>query len=456
MLLIAALCSCWFIAAMAQPDEPAVQFDTCSTLDAGSSIVGNQQLLDTAHSAILFELNTNTMVYSWNPDQSVDPSGMNKIMTALLALEQGDLEDQVLVSNVALSSVEIGALTVGLAVGEEMTLEDLLYCMMVGSANDAAAVIAEHIAGGQAAFVDLMNQKAVEIGCTNTVFMNPSGLSHENQRTTARDLAKITAAALEQEEFLRFFSATEHTVAATNKSQERALVTTNHMMTTETMGNFFDERVTGGKTGAFTTTDRSLICTAQSGDAKYLSVVMSAQGEKGTTTSPYANFRETSVLLEQGFSKFSSRRLLTSDLVLERFEVTNGENDLAVSASSEVHVMMPKDMNEADLTYRCIKTDAGVSAPISAGQVVGTVQVWYGSLCVTQGELVAMHGVAQPGTYNVAVEKTPLATDDASSSNTAITIILIPVGLILVIGIVIILYRKRNRNAYRKQGKRRR
>ena len=136
--------------------------------------------------------------------------------------------------------------------------------MMVGSANDAAAVIAEHIGTSQGAFVGLMNQRAKELGCENTQFMNANGLSHEEQYTTARDLAKITEAALHNEIFVELFSAIKYTVPATNKSEARELVTTNHLMSTETVRNQFDERVTGGKTGALNTTDRSLICTAES------------------------------------------------------------------------------------------------------------------------------------------------------------------------------------------------
>lgn len=442
--LISFLCIFSSLSCFALPGYAVEQFESCATLDAGSSVAGNQQLLDTAHAAILYELGSDTMVYAWNPDQMLDPSGMNKIMTALLALEHGNLNDCVTVSNVALSSVEIGALTVGLVSGEEMTLQDLLYCMMVGSANDAAAVIAEHIAGGQAAFVEMMNKKAQELGCNNTVFMNPSGLSHESQHTTARDLAKITAAALEHETFQEFFCAAEYRVAATNKSQERHLVSTNYMISSETVKNFLDERVTGGKTGAFSTTDRSLICTAESGDARYLSVVMSAQGSKETTLSPYANFRETGALLDYGFNNYSLRRLLTKDQVLDRFDVIDGENDVAVSSASEVYMMMPNDMDEAEISYRCIKNGSGISAPVTVGQSVGAVQVWYGAMCVTQGDLIAMHGVNRPETNNLPINTEFVAKTNGDRGNAVLIAAITILVLILVAGCVLVIRRRRN------------
>jgi D-alanyl-D-alanine carboxypeptidase (penicillin-binding protein 5/6) len=220
---------------------------------------------------------------------------MNKIMTALLAIELGNPETVVTVTRKALNSVEIGAMSAGLKVDEQITLRDLLYCMMVGSANDAAAVIAEHISGDQDQFVALMDQRAAELGCTGTRFMNANGLSHEQQYTTARDLAKITKAALEQELFVELFTAVNHTVPATNKSEARELKTTNYMMSKESVKTEFDKRVTGGKTGALTTTDRSLICTAEQGDSRYLSVVMSAKGTvSGHAVTKFGNFADNS------------------------------------------------------------------------------------------------------------------------------------------------------------------
>ena len=194
--------------------------DSCMTLDAKIALAGNSQLLPTAQAVVLYAPDSDTMLYSWNADQELDPSGMNKIMTALLALESGELEAMVSVTSTALNSVEIGAMSAGLRAGESLTLRDLLYLMMVGSANDAAAVIAEHISGSQAAFVTSMNQRAKELGCTKTYFLNPTGLSAEGQYTTARDLAKITAKALKMEAFVELFSAVEYTVPASDTTRE--------------------------------------------------------------------------------------------------------------------------------------------------------------------------------------------------------------------------------------------
>lgn len=425
---------------LAEPEQATGLVTGCSTLDAQSSLAGSQKLLDTAKSAVLYELGSDTLIYGWYPDEPVDPSGMNKIMTALLALERGDPDRVVTVSSAALSSIALDAKKIGLQSGEEMTLRDLLYCMMVGSANDAAAVIAEHIGGAQDPFIAMMNIRAKELGCTNTMFMNPSGLSDERQYTTARDLAKITAAALELESFQEYFSAVSYTVPATNKSEERKLLTTNYMMSAESVAGYVDERVTGGKTGAFSSLDRSLICTATKGDVTYLSVVMSAQGEKGADGAAYCSFMETAALLDHGFDHYSLRRILSEGVVLEQFAVQDGENNLAVTPASTVYSMMPNDLGEAQITYRCIKSDRGIVAPVSPGQSVGTVQVWCGSLCVSESDLVAMHAVERPGVYNVSIP-TSAAPEEAPAWQSILIVTIVILAVLLVLGMVVFIRR---------------
>ena len=394
--------------AFALPEAGTPAMQGCLTLDAQVPIHSGEQIQETAEAVILYELNSDTLVYSWNPDEPVDPSGMNKLMTALLASELGQPESLVTVTREALNSVAIGAVSAGLKSGEILTLEDLLFLMMVGSANDAAAVIAEFIGGSQAGFVELMNQRAAELGCTNTKFQNPHGLEHEDQHTTARDLAKITEAALENDLFLRLFSAVEHTVPATELSEERRVVTTNYLMSKETVRNQFDERVTGGKTGALSTTNRSLIATAESGECRYLSVVMSAKGavtSNGLSVVKFGSFEETRALLDHGFSQYAIRQVLHDGRTMEQFSVNGGENDVVVRPAQTLVAALPMELNPLDIRYRCTALE-NLSAPIKTGQAVGTVEVWYQSICVGQCDLVAMYGVAVPGTNSFLVQPT--------------------------------------------------
>ena len=432
LLIIAVLLAGLMVPAMAQEDaaiSPAVTAG-CSTLDAQKPLKSDEQLLKTAKAVILYELDSRTLVYAWNPDEELDPSGMNKIMTALLALEQGDPEAEVLVSSEALNSVESGSVSARLESEERMKLKDLLYCMMVGSANDAAAVIAEHISGSQSAFVELMNQRATELGCKNTRFMNPTGLSHEDQHTTARDLAKITEAALQIDMFVELFSAKKYTVPATNLSEERNILTTNHLMSKETIRYKFDERVTGGKTGALSTTDRSVIATAESGGMRYLTVVMSAKAtfsEDGQSLVTFGNFEETRELLNHGFGQYITRQLLSKDQVVGQFPVSGGENDIAANPSEALTVILPGDMKESEVSYQCIGRSNGVSAPVKRGDVVGTAEVWFQSICIGHCDLVAMYDVNEPGIYNI-----PLTPNIKPASE-------FPWGTVLLISVIIVL-----------------
>lgn len=371
-------------------------------LDAQKPLGGSEKLLDTAKAAILYELTSSTMVYAWNPDEAVDPSGMNKLLTAIVALERGDPEDVVTVSRTVVQSAAlIGSVSAGLKYGEEITLKDLLFCMMVGSANDAAVVIAEHIAGTEEQFVEMMNLRARELGCENTHFVNASGLPQQGQYTTARDLAKITVAALENELFTQMFNAVNYTVPATNKVGERYIKTTNYLTSKETVKTQFDSRVIGGKTGALSTTDRSLICTAEHSGKRYLVVLMSAQGTvtaDGLSVKTFGSFEETRALLDFGFKEFSFRQVLHAGQVLEQFPVTGGENLVYAGSAMELYSTLPVTVQPEVVSFRCV-LNTELKAPLEAGQVIGTAEVWYRDICVGTTDLVAMHPVRSEGTH---------------------------------------------------------
>lgn len=441
-LVVATVLTVVLPAAALASDSPAIA-SGCVTLDAQQSLKGNEKLLDTAKAVILYELDSQTMIYAWNPDQRLDPSGMNKLMTALLALELGDPDAVVTVTRMALSSVAIGSVSAGLKADEQITLRDLLYCMMVGSANDAAAVIAEYIGGNQENFVALMNQRAQTLGCENTNFMNANGLSHEEQYTTARDLAKITAAALENEIFVELFSAVKYSVPATNKSDAREVITTNYLMSKETVRNQFDQRVTGGKTGALSTTDRSLICTAEQDGQRYLVVLMSAKGTvtaNGLSVKTFGSFEETRALLDHGFSGYERMQVLHKDQVMDQLKVNGGENDVIGTPARDVTVCLPVDAAVSDVVYKCMPDSGALKAPLEKGQVIGTIEVWYRDLCVAHSDMVAMFAVAQPGVNNIPLK--PSASADMGGTVLfwgLIGVLAVVVLILLAVGVLLIM-----------------
>lgn len=183
----------------------------------------------TSAGAVIMENSTKTVVYSKNPDEPYDPSSAVKVMTALIALENSQLTDQVTFTDTGLASISPGSLNIQAKSGEILTMEQCLYAMLLTSANDAAAQVAEQVGGGSIdAFVQMMNQKAQALGCANTVFTNPTGLSDPNQHTTPRDLALIMQAAMANETFRTISSAASYSIPATNVTGTSRSLTNNY------------------------------------------------------------------------------------------------------------------------------------------------------------------------------------------------------------------------------------
>lgn len=389
---------CLLIGTLSAPALAVNDGVSCHTLQADIALDSSGKKLETAKAVILYELSTDTLVYGYNADKQINPTGLVKLLTVLVALENGDMEEMVKVRQSTLNTVAVGAVSAKLKSGEEISVRDLLYCIMVASANDACAVIAAHIGGDQAGFVEMMNAKARALGCTASNFTNAHGLTDESQYSTARDLAIITKAALENPTFREMFGLTAYTVEATNKSDQRNLKTTNNMMR-DNLANY-DSRVTGGKPAAATTVDRSMICTAQVGTAEYLCVVMNTKGEvteDGLAIVRYGIFEEMSALLDYAESGFEIRQILDDSQAMYQYDVIGGENAVVLRPSRDVFVVLPKDCdaNKLGFTNR-VDADA-LSAPVTMGQKLGSLTISYGNLMLGSCELLAMHAVAAQG-----------------------------------------------------------
>lgn len=381
----------------------------CRSVDAAKAIGGSEALAD-VKAALVYERTTGTLVYSYNIDDLIYPSSMVKLMTALVALEQGDPDAVVTVTRSALDSVAIGSVSAGLVRGEEITLRDLLYCMMVASANDAAAVIAEHIGGSQSGFVALMNEKAEQIGCTGTHFSNAHGLHDEQTYTTARDILRLLNYCLANEKFKTLFEAVNYTVPATNLSPERYIITTNYMMSKEYKKNYFDERVTGGKTGATDAAGRCLAVTAKVGDMELVAIVMGAKAtyaSDGLSLTKFGSFEAMDTLLDYVQSGFECRQLFYEGQVIAQYSVDGGSNNAVTTPVSDGFCVLPKGITAEELVFQYDRNVEGLKAPVEKGQAIGTIEVWYGNICLANTVLAAMNGVSE----YVAYEEPKSTTD---------------------------------------------
>ncbi len=436
LLVLTVLFGCISLAVFAEDTAPEQADMTvtqgCHSVDATSAYLGPQQLTDNVATAIVYEVNSDTLMHAWHADDKVYPSSLVKIMTALLAVEKGDLQAIVMVEQDALDSVPYYAASADLEAGEEMTLSDLIHCMMVGSANDAAAVIADHISGSQTAFVEEMNTYARSLGCTATQFTNPHGLHDENQFTTTRDIARILVKAVKNADFLTYYNTDYYTVPATNRSEQRELATGNLLINTDDFDLYFDSRVKGGRTGVDEDGFRCLATVAEDKGMQIITVVTGSKSifaEDGNTQH-YGSFKETSVLLDACFTGYQVAQVLYEGQALKQLPVANGENEVVLASKESAYAVLPEAATAADLTYRYADKTELLSAPVEKGAVLSNVQVWHGGFCIAQADLSAMS----------MVRAVPVQTDDNSTGLNSSFVTALIIVFSIVGGLVLLLF----------------
>ena len=386
--------------------------------------------------ALLYELDTETMVYSYNADAKLYPASVTKVMTCLVALEMcEDFNEVVTVSEEIAAAIDPTGSGIDLVAGEEMKMIDLFYALMVETANDAASVIADHVAGSEDAFIRKMNQKAEQLGCEMTHFNNVHGLHDEEHYTCARDLAKIMIAALENETFCELYSATSYTIAATNKSEERKMYTTNYLISKATTQDYYDDRVIGGKTGFTTPAGRCLVTVAEDNGMRFLCVVLGAEikyGEDGWTVLTYGNFEQTEGLLDFGFDNYMPTQVLSYNQTLGQFDVENGSSAVQGMVREETDTVLPALSDMSSVRYEYVLDGETLTAPIREGQPIGVVRVWYQTKCLAQQELYAAVSVEKTATTVAGSSVDPASPVEGGSSlwHIILVVILVLLGLI--------------------------
>lgn len=352
-----------------------------------------------AKAAALIELNSHCIVYGYELDKRIYPASLTKIMTCMLALEFGNLDDTLTVSASALENLSEYGSTAGLVEGEQISVRELLYCIMVSSANEGANVIAEYISGSTEDFVALMNRKADELGMTSTHYANAHGLHNEDHYTTVRDLSVLATWAWQNPQFREFATTTTHIVPATNKSDERTLHTTNYLTSTEMENRYYYDKAKGVKTGFTTPAGACLISTASEGDLSFMSIVCGCEiliDNDGKDLD--MRFVETKKLFEYGFEAFTHVQVLADTAMLDQPAVQNaeGRDHVVVHAKDNVTVLLPKDYKPEDITmqlhYDSVQT---LQAPLERGERVGTVTAMYHEIELASCDLITLTAVRQ-------------------------------------------------------------
>jgi len=310
--------------------------------------------------------------------------------------------------------------------------------VLVEGANDASAVLADHIAGSQEAFVKMMNERAGEIGCTSTVFTNAHGLHDEAQLTTARDVARILDVAIENETFVDFFGTTHYTVDATNKSEARELESSNHMMHEGLYEIYYDERITGGRTGVNNAGLRCIATTAKQGELNMICVVMGAESkitDRGIVEK-IGGFYETSDLLDVVFPGLKPSQLLYENQALKQYAVRNGSADVVVAPAVSVKCVVPADATAETFTYRYVDVEDAFTAPVKSGQHMSKVEIWHGNVCIGQADLYALNDVSV--NYQQIIQK------DKSRLSIWIILLIVVIAIVIVAAAALYVIRLRN------------
>lgn len=338
-----------------------------------------------ATSYILMDAATGHVIVEENADEALPPASLTKIMTAYIAVEEilsGNLSlnDMVHVSEKAWrhACCSDGS-KMWIEVGTQVSVEDLLRGIIIQSGNDASVAIAEHIAGSEDAFADMMNQYAEVLGMDETFFMNSHGYDTEEYYNTmsARDLAKLAEATITRhKDFYPMYAEREFTYNNIRQSNRNTLL-------------FRDRNVDGLKTGWTDAAGFCLVASAERDGMRLISVVMGTASEE-------ARAIETQKLLTYGFRYFETHKLYDADQVLTSVPVYSGEIDTVdLGIEQEVYVTIPR--GQAETMTATVDVAELIQAPINERQLMGTVNVMLEDELVFSGDVVAMHGVAEGG-----------------------------------------------------------
>lgn len=341
---------------------------------------GNTDLGLNAKSVILMEESTGNILYENNPDERLPIASVTKVMTMLLIMEAVDsgkinLDDMVTVSENAMS---YGGSTMFLETGEQLTVNDMLKGIAVASANDGCVAMAEHLAGSESAFVDVMNEKAKELGMENTHFMNTNGLDEDDHYSSARDVAIMSRELMKHETIFNYTSIWMDTL----RGGKFQLANTNKLI------RFYDG-ANGLKTGS---TSKALCClsaAAKRNDMQLIAVVLGAP----TSAERFASAKS---LLDYGFANYAVNTQITAGDEVQKIAVEKGvDKEVGVVAGDSCSTLVKK--GQEDNITKEIKIDEAITAPIEAGQKIGTMTISRDGEVIADIDLNASSAVEKKG-----------------------------------------------------------
>lgn len=379
----------------------------------------------TAPNLLLAETTTGKILYERNSDERIYPASLTKLMTAILVVENCELDEIVTVSDNAVNSVPSGYVNANLQVGEELTVEDLLYVMLIPSANDAANALAEHVGGNIESFSSMMNTRAKELGCIGSNFTNPSGLHQEEHYTTTKDLFLISQKAIENNLIKKIIGTTTYSLPSTNKytKEARTFTTTNYMIR-KSLTKYYCDYCIGAKTGYTGDAKNCVVEFAKKDGIELTAIVMGEDSKvKGQ------KFLDAKEMFEYVFQNYNFKKLAKQNDKYETVRVINGTKDtnqLEVLYKNSVNILIE---NNAEKEIETKVEYTNLKAPIQKGNIVGKAIYEYDGITY-ETELIANSNVEESRTLSNSIK------------------------ILLVMFIIYIIYNlKKSNKKYKKHGK---
>lgn len=320
---------------------------------------------------VLMEKNTGKIIHQKDMNKRMYPASTTKLMTAILAMEHCKLDDVATVSYDAVFTVPSGYTNAALQVDEKLTIENLLYVLLLPSANDAANVLAEHIAGSVESFATMMNTKAIELGCTGTNFVNPSGIHDENHYSTAHDLALIGQYAMKFDTLMNIINTKDYTLPTTEKydKTDRQFFTTNNLLKPG-YKRYYYEYATGLKTGYTKPAEDCIVASAKKDNLEFIAVVL---GCPILDNGVHQKYLDCKTLFDYGFTHYTTKNLITQGSVCQQVQVHKATSDtkmLDLVAQDDVTAFVANTTSEEpQVEVNYIKE---LKAPIYKDEVIGT------------------------------------------------------------------------------------
>lgn len=394
-----------------------------------------------SESYLLINVDTGTVVFSKNADKQLKCASLVKTATAILTVEKcKDLDAVVTVTESSLEPLKgLYSASCDLAVGEQITVRNLLYCMMMKNANDAANVLAEYIGGTIDDFVKMMNELAAEVGCTNTHFTNPTGLDEEGEYSSANDMYLLTKRAVENSVLADIAATVEYTVPATNMSEERKLYTGVDIVDENT--RYYYQYAKGFKVGHTDEAKRCASVVATRNAYTYIGIILGCPNECVDECGYPDNtaLYEARRMLRWAFSELKMTTIADESAIL---------TDIPVSLSSEAdHVRLVAENQIQALLLSTVDKDSlefiydlkkDVQAPVEKGDVLGTVQIKYADSVVATANLVAGDSVKRSGLLYFGYIVKKVVTSP-------IFLIIFGIVLVAVLGYIFYIYSKHNK-----------